>query len=64
MSNLDDKIFNMTYIEGRNLFRSQLKVFFEINEIEKSKLSQHIGSEINSNHDAINGFKETKIVKF
>ena len=24
----------MTYIEGRNLFRSQLKVFFEINEID------------------------------
>ena len=34
MSNLDDKIFNMTYIEGRDLFRSQLKVFFEINEID------------------------------
>ena len=24
----------MTYIEGRDLFRSQLKVFFEINEID------------------------------
>ena len=34
MSNLDDKINNMTYIEGRNLFRSQLKILFEINEID------------------------------
>tara|TARA_B110000285_G_scaffold235205_1_gene315550 strand:+ start:1973 stop:2845 length:873 start_codon:yes stop_codon:yes gene_type:complete len=31
---MDDKIINMTYTEGRTLYRSQLKILFNVNEVD------------------------------